>query len=208
MGVAYPSKPTIIKIATFMFLRNLLSLLILFAWGTLATGADLRGFRIHNASTSLVNGVYQLRAHLELNLNDEVLQALESGVPITLVLDMEVGRKRHYFLWNESVASLEQRYRLEFHSLSEQYRVINLNTDVRETYPELEHALRAIGDLEDFPMLDRRLLNSRERYEVSLRIRLDIESLPSPLRVVAYVSPSWHLVSPWYFFPLLPNPAW
>ncbi|CAK0778235.1 DUF4390 domain-containing protein [Gammaproteobacteria bacterium] len=189
-----------------MFLRNLLYLLILFAWGTPAPGMDLHEFRVRSASAILVSGVYQLQARLELNLSDEVLQALESGVPITLILDMTVERKRRYIPWNESVASLEQRYRLEFHSLSEQYRVTNLNADVRETYHNLEHALRAIGELEDFPMLDRRLLSSREHYEVGLRVRLDIESLPSPLRVVAYVSPGWRLVSPWYFFPLVVNP--
>ncbi|CAK0774503.1 DUF4390 domain-containing protein [Gammaproteobacteria bacterium] len=189
-----------------MVLRNLLYLLVLLAWGISAPGAELGGFQVRSASTSLVNGVYQLQARLELNLSDEILQALESGVPITLVLDMEIGRKRRYFLWNEAVATLEQRYRLEFHSLTEQYRVTNRNTDVRETYPDLDHALRAIGEIDDLPMLDRRLLNGRERYEVGLRVRLDIESLPAPLRLVAYVSPSWRLVSPWYFRPLVLDP--
>ncbi len=177
-------------------------LLMLCVFGTAAYGETLDGFHVRTASTTLVQGVYQLSARMDLPLSEEVLEALANGVSITLVLDMTVERKRRYFLWNESVASLEQRYRLTFHSLTEQYQVTNLNTAVKETYPDLSHALRAVGDLDNFPMIDRRLLYMQERYNVGLRVRLDIESLPSPLRLVAYISNSWRLASPWYLFPL------
>ena len=182
--------------------RRFLCLLIALMCSLAAEGEETGEFRVKNAATTLVDGVYQLQAHIAITLSDEVLQALESGVPITLVLDMDVGRRRHFFLWNEPVASLEQRYRLAFHSLTEQYQVMNLNTAAQDTYPDLAHALHAIGEVDNFPMLDRRLLNTRERYDVELRVRLDIESLPSPLRLVAYISHGWRLASPWYVLPL------
>lgn len=188
-----------------MILRNFFALLILIVWGMSSLSADVgRGnFRVLNASTSLVNGVYLLQARMNLHLSDDALQALKNGVPLILVLDMEVERKRYYIPWNKSIAFLEQRYRLGFLSLTEQYQVTNLNTEVREIYSDLEHALSAIGEVNDFPMLDRRLLNNQEHYEASLRVRLDIKSLPAPLQIMAYVSSGWKLVSPWYSWPLV-----
>ncbi len=177
--------------------------LMLLAWGITASGAEEGGFRVRNAETTLVDGVYQLRAHLDLQLSDDVLQALESGFPITLVIDINVGRKRPYFLWNDTIATLEQRYRLEYHSLTEQYQVTNLNTSAQETYPDLNLALRSIGEIANFPMIDRRLLHGRAHYDAGLRVRLDIESLPTPLRLVAYLSHGWHLGSAWFVWPLL-----
>jgi hypothetical protein len=46
------------------------------------------------------------------------------------------------------------------------------------------------------------LLVSDERYEGALRARLDIEALPAPLRVFAYLSDDWRLTSEWYTWPL------
>ena len=37
-----------------------------------------------------------------------------------------------------------------------------------------------------------------EPYRAGLSVRLDIESLPLPLRPVAYVTPAWYLESPVY----------
>jgi hypothetical protein len=39
---------------------------------------------------------------------------------------------------------------------------------------------------------------------LALKARLDIESLPTPLRALAYVSPEWYLSSRWYKLPLTP----
>lgn len=171
-------------------------------------GADAGQFTVQSAFTTLSNEVYLLRARLDLQLSDVAVRALNSGVPLNLIVDINVERKRRYLPWNEFIAALAQRYRLAFDSLTRLYRVTNLNTEVSEVYPDLNAALRAIAELDDFPMLDRRVLKNRARYEASLRVRLDIEALPAPLRVVAYVSPGWHLVSPWYTWPLFLNSSW
>ena len=180
--------------------------LLLFAlavWATSAHVALAVEFTVVSAHTILVNGVYRLQARFELPLSKDALQALANGVPLTFAIDMEVDRKRDY-LWNEAVAQLEQRYRLEYHSLTGHYLVQNLNTGTQESYPNLQEALKALSHLDNFPMLDRHLLDRGERYEASVRVRLDIESLPGPLRPLAYVSPGWYLSSAWYSWPLNP----
>jgi Domain of unknown function (DUF4390) len=62
--------------------------------------------------------------------------------------------------------------------------------------------LQALGQVRDFPLIDAYLLEQDERYVLQLGAYLDIESLPTPLRVLAYLNPDWHLSSEWYDYPL------
>lgn len=179
---------------------------LLFLLGGAPLGASGTGqFAVRSALTSLSKGVYLLRARLNLDLSNATRRALESGVPLTILVEISVERRRRYLPWNELIATLAQRYRLAFDSLTQLYRVTNLNTGVQDGYPDIDTALQDIAEIDDLPMLDRQVLKSRARYEASLRVRLDIEALPAPLRVVAYVSPAWHLVSDWYTWPLFLN---
>lgn len=158
-------------------------------------------FTVREAHTELVNEVYQLDAWIDIQLGEEVVDALQSGVPITIEVDIEVYRPRQY-LWNERIASLRQRYRLEYHALSERYLVTNLNTRAQQSYPSRAAAIAAVGVINDLPVLDRKLLAEGEGYMARLRARLDIEALPAPLRVLAYLSPSWRASSTWYAWEL------
>ena len=91
-----------------------------------------------------------------------------------------------------------QRYRLEYHALSGQYLLVNLNSSTRQSYPTLGMATDRIARIRDFPLLDRSLLQTKQLYYGELRIKLDIESLPAPLRPLAYISSDWWLSSEWY----------
>lgn len=159
------------------------------------------GFDVLSAATRLENGVYRLNARIEYRFSTVALDALQNGVPLTVALDMEVRRRRSW-VWDETVYALTQRFQLEYHALSRQYLVNNLNSGERRGFATRSAALRFMGDIADFPLLDRSLLAENERYEGALRARIDLEALPAPLRLVAYLSDDWRLASEWYSWPL------
>ncbi len=169
---------------------------------TLATARDA-GFYVLDAQTAMRDGVFVLDAAIELVLSEDPLDALDSGVPLTITLDIDVERKRSWWL-DAGVATLEQRYELHYYPLSDQYLVRNLNSGALYAYPSLDSALDALGHIQRLPLLDSKLVQPGEEYEVELRARLDIEALPAPLRPVAYVTPGWHLGSGWYTCSLQP----
>lgn len=177
----------------FLFLFGLLLALPLHAADFFITG-------IH---TRLQDNVYLLDAHVDYRFSDEALTALDNGVPLTFQLTIEIERKRKWWL-DAEVANLQQRYRLQFHPLSHQYLVQNLNSGAFYAYQSLSAALDAMGTLHDFPLLDVQLIEKGEKYEVLLHAELDIESLPSPLRPLAYITPAWRLNSDWYTWSLTP----
>lgn len=175
----------------FLILSSLL--LISLAWAA--------GFRVLSADTRLENGVYLLGARIIYRLGDTPREALENGVPLTIELDMEVIRNREW-LWDETIAELQQKFRLEYHTLSRQYIVTNLNSGEVKSFPSLAAATQFLGRIDDFPLIDASLLENDESYYGQLKANLDIDALPVPLQPIAYLFGDWHLSSEWYTWPI------
>ncbi len=163
--------------------------------------ATAQGFAVREAKTRLAEGIFLLDARVDYRFSHKALEALYSGVPLTVRLDIEVQRKRRWWL-DADVATLEQRYQLHYHALSDQFLLKNLNSGAIYAFHTLSGAVEVLGTIDDFPLLDARLIEPDEQYEVELRAGLDIESLPSPLRPLAYITPAWRLRSDWYTWSL------
>jgi hypothetical protein len=175
-----------------------LSVVALSSW---MGAAQAQQFTVNQGKTELVDNVYQLDASLGYQFTPETLDALDNGVPLTLVLDIEVYRPRRY-LWDEVIASLAQRYEIHYHALSDQYLLRHLNSGAQFTYPTLDSALASLGTVRNIPIIDAPLLEPGKHYMVRVRSRLDIDALPVPLQLIAYVSQDWWLSSGWYSWDL------
>lgn len=160
-------------------------------------------FEVRSAATSMVDQVYVLDADIRYNFSERALNALANGVPLTLRMDITIERERSWWM-DSAVAELEQRYEIEYHALSGLHVLRNLNSGASEVYPTLHGALYALGDVRDLPVIDENLLDEDASYIISMRVELDIESLPSPLRPFAYITPAWWLNSDWYTWSLRP----
>lgn len=154
-------------------------------------------FDIVDGRITLHDDVYYLSARLDLELSDAAREAMHSGLPLTLELQIVLERPRRW-MWDDSVAKLSQRYRLRFHDLSGRYILSNLNSGDSANYTYESALLGALGNVEMLPIIDRRLLEEGETYQVSIRARLDLSELPQPLRSLALVSRQWRLSSDWY----------
>jgi Domain of unknown function (DUF4390) len=181
--------------------RGIGALLLAFAGLSFPASAATPLFTVHDAKTELVGDVYRLDANLELRLTPQALKALENGVALTIILDIEVYSPSRY-LWDTVLASLEQRYEIQYHALADQYLLRSLNSGSQFVYSTLGEALATLGRIEKLPVLDAHLLQKDELYKVRVRSRLDLSSLPVPMQLKAYVSSEWWLSSGWYSWDL------
>lgn len=159
--------------------------------------------QIRDTHTLLSDGVFRLSARVDIHLNKTVREALDNGVPLWIELQIEVLRKRDW-IWAVTEARLSQRFGLEYHALSQKYLVENYSRGVRLSFRELDEALEYIGDVHDLPFIDEKLLEPDQKYQVRMRAKLDIDSLPTPIRLWAYIGSDWSLDSDWYQWPLNP----
>lgn len=183
-----------------MTATRLLCVLLLstFAATTLAGSVS-----VHSAESSIANQMYVVNADVEFAFSDDALDALRSGVALFIDVDFRIKRQRRY-VWDRSVLNLSRRYRIERHALTDRYVITDLVTDDRRIYDSLDSAVKDLGQIRAVPIADEAAFDNAYDYRVGLRARLDLESLPSPLRPIAYISPSWRMSSGWYQWTLTP----
>lgn len=129
-------------------------------------------------------------------MSDEQEQMLLNGIPLTFVYDIRLKEKAFF---SSHDYSKEIRYLLLYHGLSKQFVVKDLATDKQHSYPTLSLALLSISTPTniEFEVKDERGFKM-EQYEGRAKLWLDIEALPTPLRIPAYLSSNWWLNSSWY----------
>ena len=179
------------------------SLPALFAMLALGTGFAQEGvdregyFEVRSASTQSVNGVHTLDARLQLVLSSEALAALESGVTLTIEMQMQVIRIRRMLI--DSVdAELAVRYELEYRPLSQRYIVRNLNSGDQDSFATLYSALNSLGRVQGLPVIDDELLTPGRSYRLRLRAMLNTQQYPAPLRLLFFWRGQWQLQSEWF----------
>ena len=154
-------------------------------------------FEVRSASTELVNGVRMLDARLQLVLSSEALNALNSGVPLTIELQMQLIRTRRFYL-DSLDAELAVRFELEYSPLSQRYIVRNLNSGDQDSFATLYSALNNLGRIQRLPVIDESLLMPNKNYRARLRALLATEQYSAPLRLLFFWRGQWQLKSEWY----------
>ncbi len=153
-------------------------------------------FLVTDLSAKLVDDTYLMNAEIEYPFSEDVLEALRNGVPITLEMHVQI-RREGAWVWTKDLLDFRSRYQIRYHALASVYQVLDLQSGSQQNFATQRSALDALGSIVDLPLVSRANLEPGETYILAVRTKLDIESLPLPLRPVAYVTPSWRLNSEW-----------
>lgn len=153
-------------------------------------------FSVQNAKPEFRDGRLYVTADLDLGLNEKVEEALGKGIPLNILIEVRLKRPRSV-LWDEIIGEWTMIRKISYHALSSQYLVSTVGQEQVESFTSLAQALRSTGTLidQEFPM--NHFPGKNENYVLAMRTSLDIESLPAPLRPVAYTSMDWRLNSGW-----------
>jgi len=154
-------------------------------------------FEVRSAAAELVDGVHILDARLQLVLSSEALNALNSGVPLTIELQLQVIRVRRFYM-DALDAELAVRFELEYRPLSQRYIVRNLNSGDQDSFATLYSALNNLGRIEGLPVIDDALLASGRPYRVRARAMLQTQQYSAPLRLLFFWRSEWQLQSDWF----------
>ena len=154
-------------------------------------------FEVRSATTQIENGVHTLDARLQLVLSSEALAALESGVTLTIELQMQVIRVRRW-VPDDIEAELAIRYELEYSPVSQRYIVRNLNSGDQDSFATLYSALNSLGRLQGLPVIDDALLVADRPYRIRLRAMLNTQRYPATLRLLFFWRGEWQLQSEWF----------
>lgn len=180
----------------------LAGLLWMLVAGAAAASGDY-GFRVTRVETRLDDGTFYLDADIDYVFSPEALEALENGVPLTLSVRIHV-RGTDAWIWEDSVVDARLRYAIRYKPLSERYEVYRLPGNKGHSFVTRDAAITALGEIRDLQLVGADRLEPGADYEVQIKVELDVEELPLPLRPMAYLTPAWKLSSSWSKWPLKP----
>ncbi|MDZ7810428.1 MAG: DUF4390 domain-containing protein [Arhodomonas sp.] len=100
--------------------------------------------RIVDGEVGLREGVWHLDARIDYRLSDAAREALENGVGLEMRLDIKVVRPA-WIWWETTVAELTQRYRIQYHALSERYVLVWVNSGESRSFAACRRCGRRWG---------------------------------------------------------------
>jgi hypothetical protein len=175
----------------------LLAVYLFFSPPGLQAADESGAFKVIDLRTEKGDEAYLLNARMDISLSSGPREALENGVPLVFEFQIQT-LENHDWIWDRVVAEYKQVRQVQLHALSRTYLVKDLATGAQRSYTKLAEALQAAGFMHNFPVLDYDQMKGGQSYSVRLRGSLDIEALPTPVRLLAYVSSAWDMDREWY----------
>lgn len=183
-------------------------------WLVLACGAPvLQAQSVNPASSETIDirapflsregRTYQLHAKLQFALPVQVEQMVHDGATLNFTLQLRVSRDRRWWR-NATLNEFEQRYQVQYHSVSERYVVRNQSTAEQNSYATLTAALESLKAINNLMVLDEEQVNAAAGNEVSLRALIEVRAIPRALGMLLFWVDDYSLESDWYTWPLKP----
>ena len=177
-------------------LRWLLWLTCLFA-APLTTTASPDRIDVEQATLETRDDGYFFDGDFGFDLKPRIADALEHGLTLYFVVELELTRSRWYW-FDEKTVNTVLTYRLSYHALTRQYRVSTGNLQLG--YPTLSEALGVMTHVRDWKVADHGALMAGQAYAARVRMRLDTTQLPKPFQINAIANRDWTLESDWKRF--------
>jgi Domain of unknown function (DUF4390) len=145
---------------------------------------------------------WMLNVDADIQLGPRLEEAVNKGLPLYFVLELEITKPRWYW-FDERNVSKSQTYRLFYHALTRQYRV-SLGA-FQQTFSSLNEALGTITKIRGWKVGEVDQFNLGTNYEAQIRLRLDSSQLPKPFQVIGITNKDWALTSDWRRFIFSPK---
>lgn len=147
--------------------------------------------------TEEVEGVHFLNADIQYELGEQALDALDSGLPLRLSIEVQVRRPR--FMWPDAtVTEFEHAHTIQFQPLTRLYVIENEQTGRRQSFQSYASAIAELSRVEDVPVVEDSELDADRRYELRMRVTLAVRERPEGLGFIARLWTDSSISSGWY----------
>ncbi|MEE9412912.1 MAG: DUF4390 domain-containing protein [Methylococcales bacterium] len=154
------------------------------------------GIEIRSATLLFENGNAALNSDIDFHFSETALVALDNGVSLPLNIELVVKSQRQW-MWNKTEWRIILPYQIRYLALSKSYEVINELSGSRRSFASRTTAIDALGRIRAMPVANSGCPSENQQCALFMRVALDRERLPLPLRPIAYTRLDWYLSSRW-----------
>jgi Domain of unknown function (DUF4390) len=144
---------------------------------------------------------YYLQATFDFDLPLGVEEALNKGVPLFFVAEVDVFKERWY--WSDKLISHNERHmRLSYQPLTRRWRIFissqpiannGLGVAMGQSFDTLADAMALVKRVTRWKIAQRQEINPSDKYRYNFNFRLDLSQLPRPLQMGAIGDSEWAL---------------
>ena len=148
------------------------------------------------------DGLY-LAASVEFDLASAVEDALQKGVPVFFLAEVDIYQTRWYW-YARRVLSAQRHLRLAFQPLTRRWRVSTspgtitnsgLGLALHQNFDSLAEAVASVKRFSRWKIADVSELDAEKNHNVEFRFRLDVSQLPRPFQIGALGQSDWALAT-------------
>jgi hypothetical protein len=144
-----------------------------------------------------------LSADIQYRLGQELISALEGGIPLTLSITLKLRENRPW--WPDATLISElRRIELRYQPLTKVFQIADLESGATQSFATLATVMDTLSRVRGWRLQSAPVLDPQKNYTGSLKMALEVESLPLPLRIQAHISSDWRLKTPNYSWPVKP----
>ncbi len=176
----------------------LMSMLMLLTVDAAAGGVTVRDVTLWESDKS-----YLLDADIDYFPTDTVIEALKNGIPLTFVVTVKVRESDSWLGWFERALTKRKiRFQLRYRPLSSLYEISSDHNQNQRNFVSWKSLFSNLGELRQIAIVEAGKLDAQKSYQVEIKAALDINSLPLPMRPMAYIDSDWDMSSGWSEWPL------
>lgn len=143
------------------------------------------------------DGKLYLDADVDLDVQGDLRNVAQKGVPLYFTADVEVVSKRWWW-FDKTIVQEQITWRIVYNALTRQWRVGTGDLSLPEA--SLDDALARVRHIRGWAVADLDDFKYDETYQGRFRVRLDTSLLARPFQVDALNSSAWSLATPWKNF--------
>lgn len=155
--------------------------------------------QVTGAHAEVREGMLYLDVDFKLVLDKVMIDALENAIPLNLTVHAVIEQPRDWWL-GKTIAEDDRRYQIEYHALSKTWLITDVLEHEARSFSSLHGALRSLQRIRAWPITPAKRLRHTGHLVGRVRMTLDINKLPLPLRLPALFDSRWTLNSDWFLW--------
>ncbi len=157
-------------------------------------------FAVNDVASEFRNGALLITANVSFEFTDQVIEALESGIPMTITTQIRVYRQRDA-MWDKRIADRLFAEQIRYRTFPVTYVVESYDRTISGAYGRYRDAVAALGGTRLYRVdLDGIATEAVDGMRASIRVALDRAKLPGALRMRSFFDADWRLLSGWVDF--------
>lgn len=146
----------------------------------------------HSGACTIEDGQIYLSQNYDIQMADEPVNALKSGIVFYFVFDVTLDEDDSWFATSYP---LQRERILRYDHISRQFIVEDPVTLIQQGFINVDAALEVLGHIEHMAIANVNLLKPAAKPVLTSRLRLNLDKLPVSLRLSTLLDRRWRLES-------------